>query len=387
MARRLNGEGTIYENKIRKRWECQISCIVNGKKTRKKVTGKTRKEVKEKAELLKMDLANAAEDIMTVGKWLDMWLSIYVRGHVKEKTKERYELAVNNHIVPYIGDKDVRKITSLEIQEFINILYESGGENGTGLSPRTVNSSRTILKTALKQAVGAGVIDKNPAVFTKPIKVERSEIQVLTQLECQRLVQTAYKESNKAFWIAVVIAVETGLRKGEVFGLRWRDIDFDKKCISVDTTIVTGNHGMKIQNSTKTKGSRRTIDITDTLIAKLQEYKVWQERYLSAIGAIDKYDGFLITSEVGTVKDPNNFTYVAFKRMLKNAGLSNGIRFHDLRHTHASQLLQAGVDVKSVSERLGHSSIRITLDTYAHVLPSMKDSVINKLNDLSLTGA
>lgn len=387
MARRLNGEGTIYENKIRKRWECQISCIVNGIKTRKKVTGKTRKEVKEKAELLKMDLANMAEDIMTVAKWLDMWLSIYVRGHVKEKTKERYELAVNNHIVPYIGDKDVRKITSLEIQEFINILYESGGENSTGLSPRTVNSSRTILKTALKQAVGAGVIDKNPAVFTKPIKVERSEIQVLTKLECQRLVQTAYKESNKAFWIAVVIALETGLRKGEVFGLRWRDIDFDKKCISVDTTIVTGNHGMKIQNSTKTKGSRRTIDITDTLIAKLQEYKVWQERYLSAIGATDKSDGFLITSEVGTVKDPNNFTYVAFKRMLKNAGLSNSIRFHDLRHTHASQLLQAGVDVKSVSERLGHSSIRITLDTYAHVLPSMKDSVINKLNDLSLTGA
>lgn len=108
---------------------------------------------------------------------------------------------------------------------------------------------------------------------------------------------------------------------------------------------------------------------------------VWCEGNVS-----EKSDNFIITSEVGTVKDPNNFTYVAFKRILRTASMNHDIRFHDLRHTHATQLLKSGVDVKSVSERLGHASIRITLDTYTHVLPGMKDKIIQKLNDLNLTG-
>lgn len=386
MRRRLNGEGTIYYNEARNCWEGQIQCIFKGKKNRKKVTGKSKKEVKEKIDALKKIIENDENKTLSVGNWLKQWLSVYVSGHVKLKTEERYSLAIYNHIIPYIGEEDIKTITSLRIQKFINELYEKGGKNGKGLSPRTVNSSRTILASALKQAMGAGIIEKNPVVFTKPIKVNRTKIHVLSKDECQKLVAAAYSESNKSFWIAIVIALETGLRKGEVFGLRWSDIDCDKKFLTVNTTIVTSNHGMIIQDSTKTKCSRRTVDITDSLIKKLEEYQKWQENYLNALNIAGKSDNFIITSEVGTVKDPNNFTYVAFKRILRTASMNHDIRFHDLRHTHATQLLKSGVDVKSVSERLGHASIRITLDTYTHVLPGMKDKIIQKLNDLNLTG-
>lgn len=385
MGKRLNGEGTIYYNESRNRWEGQISYVLNGKRKRKKVIGKSRKEVKEKAKEAKALLEEQVEEL-TLGKWLEQWLKVFVVGHVKLKTEERYKTAVKKHIIPNIGDINVKILTSLQIQEFINSLHENGGVKGIGLSPRTVNSARTVLSTALKQAVGAGIIDKNPVLFTKPIKTNRREISVLNKDECRKLVEAAKAESNQAFWIAVVIALETGLRKGEIFGLRWRDINFNKQQLTVNTTVVTSNHGIVIQDSTKTKHSRRTVKLTESTIRKLKEYKEWQLAYLDAIGAKDIYDGFLITSERGSVKDPNNFSYVTFKSLLKKAGLRDNIRFHDLRHTHATQLLQAGVDIKSVSERLGHSSIRITLDTYTHVLPSMNDNVIQKLSALKLSG-
>lgn len=387
MSKRLNGEGTIYKNTARNRWEGQFQCVINGKKCRKKVTGKNRREVKEKAEIIKLKMKADTSDIITISEWLEKWLNTYVRGHVKIKTQERYELAVYKHIIPCIGNSDIKKITPLEIQKFINSLYENGGENGTGLSPRTVNSARTILSSAFKQAVGADIIEKNPVVFTKPIKAERTNIHILKKYECQKIVSSAKKETNQSFWIAIVIALETGLRKGEIFGLRWSDIDFEKKCLSVNRTVVTGNHGIQIQNSAKTKSSRRTIDITEMLIKQLLKYRSWQNWYLSNISNVEnKPDEFLITSEKGTLKDPNSFTYVVFKRILRNAGVSEEVRFHDLRHTHATQLLKAGVDIKTVSERLGHTNIRITLDTYTHVLPSMKDNLITKLSGLNLAG-
>lgn len=387
MPRRLNGEGTIYFNKSRNRWECQYQCIISGKKYRKKVTGKTRKEVKEKAEIAKTKYTTQSNaEIITVSNWLHKWLSLYIKNHVSIKTEERYSLAINNHIIPYIGNENIATLSSIQIQQYIHDLHEHGGEKHNGLAPSTVNSARTILSSALKQAVGNKIISQNPVDFTKPIKKHQSTFAVLSNLECQKLTETAYHESNKSYWIAIALALETGFRKGEVFGLCWSDIDFIKKTISINRTVVTGNHGIIVQDSTKTKYSRRTIKITDSLIEKLKKYKIWQTAYLNAINISVNSNTFIITSEKGTIKDPNSYTDKVFKRILKSAGLCTKIRFHDLRHTHATQLLQAGIDIKSVSERLGHSSIRITLDTYTHILPSMKDNLITKLDNLNLSG-
>lgn len=382
MRRRSNGEGSFYYNELRKFWEYKYPYFINGKKSYKKFTGKTKKEIKTKVENFKSTIITD-KNTLTVSTWLRQWLKAYVEEHVKTTTEERYKLAIEKHIIPFIGDEPLVTLSSIKVQNFINDLYKTGSCDGTNLSPRTVNNARMILNNALKRAVGDNIINKNPVTFTKPIKVSIPKIHVLSIEECQKLVMSASQESNKAMAIALLVALETGFRKGEIFGLKWSDIDFEKKTISINRTCITSNHGLSIREETKTKYSRRTIEITDGLIKKLLEFKRWQEIYLDAI-SIKNYDGFIITSESGTVKDPNSYTNVVFKRILKRAELSQSIRFHDLRHTHATQLLQAGVDIKSVSHRLGHSSIRITLDTYAHVIPSMQDNVIQKLNELNL---
>lgn len=386
MSRRLNGEGSLYFNKSRNRWEYQFYCVINGKKSRKKVTGKTRKETKERAEIAKKNYEQSSEEIITISNWLKKWLLLYIKDHVSIKTEERYTLAINKHIIPYIGNENIRTLTAIKIQQYIHELHRHGGQNKNSLSPSTVNSARTILSSALKQAVGNNIIIKNPVDFTKPIKKSRITFSVLSSQECKKLTETAYHESNKAYWIAIAIALETGFRKGEIFGLCWADIDLERKTISVNKTVVTGNHGMIIQESTKTKSSRRTVTVTDSLIEKIRKYKIWQTEYLNNINITINDDTFLITSETGTIKDPNSYTDKVFKRILKSAGLSTKIRFHDLRHTHATQLLEAGTNIKAVSERLGHTNIRTTLDTYTHVLPSMKDDLIKNLDTLNLSG-
>lgn len=383
MGRRPNGEGSYYYNESRKFWEYKYPYIVNGKKKYKKFTAKTKKDIKNKVDQFKSTLTNN-NDTLTLGIWLRQWLNTYVEGHVKTTTEERYKLAVEKHIIPFIGNEPLSSLTSVKVQTFINELYKTGSCNGSTLSARTVNNARMILNNALKRAMGDNMIDRNPVTFTKPIKAAIPKIHVLSIDECQKLVISASQEPNKAMAIAIIIALETGFRKGEIFGLKWSDIDFDKKTISINRTCITSNHGAAIREDTKTKYSRRTIDITDGLVQKLISFRHWQSTYISAASLTNSYDGFIVTSETGTVKDPNSYTNIVFKRILKRAGLSHDIRFHDLRHTHATQLLQAGVDIKSVSHRLGHSSIRITLDTYAHVIPSMQDNVIQKLSELNL---
>lgn len=382
MGRRSNGEGSYYYNESRKFWEYKYPYYLNGQKKYKKFTAKTKKEIKPKVENFKATILTQ-ENTLTVSVWLRQWIKTYVEGHVKITTEERYRLAIEKHIIPFIGSEPLASLTSVKVQTFINDLYKTGSCNGSSLSARTVNNARMILNNALKRAMGDNLINKNPVTFTKPIKTEIPKINVLSVDECQKLVVSASQEPNKAMAIAIIIALETGFRKGEVFGLQWSDIDFKKKTISINRTCITSNHGLTVREDTKTKYSRRTIDITDGLLKKLNDFKHWQKIYLDAI-SVKNYDNFIITSESGTVKDPNSYTNIVFKRILKRAGLSKDIRFHDLRHTHATQLLQAGVDIKSVSHRLGHSSIRITLDTYAHVIPSMQDNVIKKLGELNL---
>lgn len=383
MTRRQNGTGSFYNNKERKFWEYKFPYVENGNIKMKKVTGKTKKEALEKAQQFK---DNLPKDNMgwSVESWMNEWLSVYVDKQVKTSTKERYSLAIKRHINPFLGKESLKELTPHAIQLFLYQIHRDGGTGGNPLSARTVNHTRMILSSALKCAVGNNFIDKNPCEFTKPIKTEPAKVHALSVEQCQKLVMSARQEPNKALWVAIIVALETGFRKGEVFGLKWSDIDFGGKQITVNRVCLTGNHGMRIQDNAKTKLSKRTVRVTDNLLEQLKEYRAWQETYLKACGIMNMYEGYVITSEKGTIKDPNNFTDVSLKRMLKRAGLSEKITFHDLRHTHATQLLKAGVDIKMISERLGHSSIRITLDTYAHVMPSMQSDLIKKLDGLNL---
>lgn len=387
MGRRNNGEGSYYFNIKREAWEYKLPYHDNfGIRRYKKFTGKTKKEIQKKVQRFKEERDEMADNVMKLKDWMDAWFNAYIVGHVKLRTEERYRLAIKRYIVPFIGDLPLDdSLTGMKVQVFLNELYNNGGQNGSKLAARTVNAARMILNSALKRAVGEHLIATNPVQLTKPIKAEPAVIRPLTQQECQMLVNSAWREPNKAMWIAVVLALETGFRKSEIFGLKWSDIDFENNRISITETAVTGNHGIMIHASGKTKYSRRTVEVTQGCMKKLRLYQKWQDTFIHAMCVMNNYENYLITAETGRIKDPNDFTNVVFKRILTRAGLDRKIRFHDLRHTHATQLLAAGVDIKTVSLRLGHASIRITLDTYVHVIPSMQNNAISKLEALGLT--
>ena len=387
MGRRNNGEGSYYFNIKREAWEYKLPYHDNfGIRRYKKFTGKTKKEIQKKVQRFKEERDEMADNVMKLKDWMDAWFNAYIVGHVKLRTEERYRLAIKRYIVPFIGDLPLDdSLTGMKVQVFLNELYNNGGQNGSKLAARTVNAARMILNSALKRAVGEHLIATNPVQLTKPIKAEPAVIRPLTQQECQMLVNSAWREPNKAMWIAVVLALETGFRKSEIFGLKWSDIDFENNRISITETAVTGNHGIMIQASGQTKYSRRTVEVTQGCMKKLRLYQKWQDTFIHAMCVMNNYENYLITAETGRIKDPNDFTNVVFKRILTRAGLDRKIRFHDLRHTHATQLLAAGVDIKTVSLRLGHASIRITLDTYVHVIPSMQNNAISKLEALGLT--
>lgn len=387
--KRSNGEGTVYYNKERNRYEGQFSYIdkSTGRLKRKFFSSKkSAKEVLRKAKEFKallekdVDVTNSNKPL---AEWLDYWLKNYKENMVRIKTYERYQTAVKMHINPYIGKYSLKALTTDIIQRHWSFLIKQGGIDKTGLAARTINSTRRLLIQALEDAVDLGYIVKNVAAKTKPMKTTRAEIRVLNRDEAMRLIAVA-KDYDMVAWIVVVLALGTGMRLAEIFGLSWGCINLDLGKLYVEQSAVKTNHGTIIQNELKTKNSRREIPLPKFVIEALVEYRNWQNNYykIKNTGLYVEH-GYVITNSYGNIRHPASFSYHVFKQeLLPRANISSKVRFHDLRHTHATWLLASGVNVKVVSERLGHSNIRITLDTYAHVIKTMQTVAVQKLDDI-----
>lgn len=388
--KRSNGEGTVYFNEKRQRYEGQFSYFDKDMQTVKRKffsSKKSAKEVLRKArefKALQEKGINPAKSDIQLGIWLDNWLKNYKQNTVRLKTYERYQTSVKMHINPYIGKYKLKILSTDILQKHWIFLLENGGVEQNGLAARTVNATRRLLIQALNDAVDLGYLEKNPALKTKPIKTNRSEIRILTRAEALRLMMVA-KEYDMVAWIVVVIALGTGMRLAEIFGLSWNCIDFRSAKLYVEQSAVKTNHGTVIQNEVKTKNSRREIPLPKFVVQALIEYKHWQEFYKIKNTGLFVDKGYVIANQYGNVRHPASFSYHIFKKiLLPRAGISEKVRFHDLRHTHATWLLASGVNVKVVSERLGHSTIRITLDTYAHVIKTMQTAAVEKLDNIYL---
>ncbi len=389
--KRSNGEGTVYYNKKRQRYEGQFSYFDRSSQVVKRkffTSKKSAKEVLQKAKKFKAMLDKGIDPVkanMSLGDWLLFWLDNYKKNTIRLKTYERYKTSVNQHLVPIMGKYSLRILTIDKIQRQWSFLLEHGGRNGQGLAARTVNSARRLLIQALEDAVDLGYLERNVAVKTKPMRTNRTSIMVLTRDEAMRLLSAA-KDFDMVAWIVIVIALGTGMRLSEIFGLNWNCIDFTAKKLYVEQSAIKTSHGTVIQNELKTDGSRREIPLPNFVINDLKEYKLWQDNFykLKNTGLyVD--EGYLITNQFGKIRHSASFSYHIFKKiLLPKAGISQEVRFHDLRHTHATWLLASGVNVKVVSERLGHSNIRITLDTYAHVLKTMQTAAVEKLDAIYL---
>ena len=384
---RASGEGTVYKNEKRDRWEGQFSYTdpETGEKKRKKVTGTTQKEVAAKGKafldaLKEGMLPNAGK--ITVWEWVERWLEDYAKVSVRIKTYEKYEQCMKGYIKNTIGHVQMQQLTAPDVQRVFNTMLKTGGRSGKGVSACTVRNTRQVFSMALNKAVQVGIVFRNVVRGTEPPRMAKEEIQPLDVVQVKKLLKVAgdgeyiyygvkqrQKPSDDTKYLLPMaemvlrVALGTGMRQGEVFGLKWSDIDFKKNTINVQRSLVSSRTKGMIFQEPKTKTSIRKIAIQKKLSKALEKYKKEQEWFATFLGdKFDNKDGLVFTNSFGCPVDAHNFTNRYFKRMLKQAGVADNFTFHDLRHTHATLLLKKGVNIKVISERLGHSKIQLTLD-------------------------
>ncbi len=377
MGKRGNGEGTVYEHKRNgKKVGYRGAYIVHTAKgpKRRYVGGKTREEVRRK-------LVKAIADrdgglvfdagSLTVGEYLDRWLSDCVKGTVRESTFERYGYVVRPHIKPTLGQIKLKSLTPAHVRGFYREKLDAG------LAPATIHKMHVVLHKALNQAVVDGLLPRNVTGGLKIPRMDREEINPLTAEEADRLIEAARGDRLKALY---VIAIHTGLRQGELLALKWQDLDLEAGTLRVRRTLTYagGRHSLA---EPKTKKSRRTVRLTAGAVAALHTHLQCQMGEMEHLGSLYRPGGLVFSNEIGGIINPSNLRNRSFARLLKRAELPTNTRFHDLRHTCATLLLSENVNPKIVSEMLGHASIAITLDTYSHVLPTMQESAIRALEN------
>ena len=369
---RGNGTGTVYprKNKDGKVIGYRGSYVVKGK--RYYVSAKTKTEAEQK---LRQGMTDADRGLtfdaggLTVDYYLDRWLNDSVQGTVGDTTFERYEQMVRLHIKPTLGRAKLKSLTPTHVRS----LYK---EKLRSRSPRTVQYIHVTLHKALKQAVADGLIPRNATEAVKPPQVRREEIHPLTPEQVNKLLEATRGERLEALY---VLAIHTGLRQGELLGLKWEDVDLEAGTLQVRRTLTTAKSG-PVLSTPKTKGSRRSVTLTQSAVEALRSHLQRQLGEIDRAASLWRENGLIFASEAGDPLDRRYLTNHRFKPLLKRAGLPP-IRFHDLRHTCATLLLGANVNPKIVSELLGHASIAITLDTYSHVLPNMQSEAAKALED------
>lgn len=308
---------------------------------------------------------------LTVGEFLQRWLRDYAQGAVRWTTLDSYRWLTEKHILPALGHIPLSHLKPLDLQQFYAQKLAGGRLDGRGgLAPRSVQYMHGLLREALGSAVKWQLLARNPAEAVDPPRRERAEMQVLDVGDVQAFLEAARGTRYYALW---VLDVTTGLRRGEMLGLRWQDIDLEAGTLAVRQTLVCVRGKVLIQPRAKTQASLRVVSLPEAAVEALRTHRAQQEDERRFARDYQDNDLVFCTPE-GRPVDPNNLAKRYFKPLLRQAGLPD-IRIQDLRHTHATMLLGAGVNLKLVSDRLGHTTTRMTADIYSHVLPRMRDEV------------
>lgn len=314
---------------------------------------------------------------MTVRQWLGTWLAT-VREEVSPKSHERYAEIVENFLMPKLGNLPLVKLAPNHIQEAYNEWATGGRLDGKegGLAPQTRRHIHRILRTALARAVEHQIIARNPAdVFKKRLpKVERREFVTLSTEQSAKLLETL--SHSRVYW-PVLLALSTGMRRGEILALRWKNVDLELGTLRVVESLEQTKTGIRFK--APKSGRHRAITLPAYAVQELRRLKREQAEALLALGVRQSADTLLCCRADGEPHQPLSLTY-EFARFMRRLKELPRVRFHDLRHSHATQLLASGVHPKIASERLGHASVGITLDLYSHVTETMQGEAAAKLD-------
>lgn len=314
----------------------------------------------------------------TVAQFFREWLEL-AKMRLRYSSLSGYRINIERHILPTLGEIPLADLRPEHLNKLYAELLANGRVDGTGgLSPRTVQYTRTILQRALKDAVRWGLVERNVTNLTDAPRVRTPEMKTWTRDEVRRFLSHVRRDR---YYVAWFLAVMTGLRRGELLGLRWRDVDLEAGRLQIRQTLVaTGN--VVLWSEPKTRGSRRVVVLPPDAIDMLRAHASLQDREKPAWSADNIGCDVVFTKPDGSPVHPDRFTRW-FARHARDAGLPH-IRLHDLRHTFATLALEAGIHAKVVSEMLGHSNIVITLETYSHVLPVIHEEAAGKVSDVIL---
>jgi integrase len=320
---------------------------------------------------------------LTVAQFLEEWLRGYVDLNCSPRTKASYEMIIRCHLIPELGSVSLSQLGPRHLQAFYGRQKAQGRIDGKGqLSPRTVRYCHSLLAEALGHAVKMGLLSRNVAQATEAPRCGQKVMPTLASEDVPVFLEAA---QESPYYTLFYLLLHTGLRRGEALALKWKNIDLGLASLGVSAylSVVKAAYklnGIYIVKEPKTSHSRRRVALSPSLALVLRQYKAEQEAQRALLGKSLTDDDFVFAHPDGTPLDPSTVSH-AFNKIVREAGLPH-IRLHDLRHTHASLLLQAGVHPKIVQERLGHSSIRVTLDTYSHVIGGLQEVAAQRFDDL-----
>jgi len=368
--------GVVVREKVTGSGEWWVFINYLGRRTSKKVgtrrnAEKVAENIEARIKLGKEFVGESQRLVPTLAEQYTVLERTYLNTALRSTTQSSYESNYRVHILPTLGHRRLNEITRTQVKDLVASLVEKG------LARPTIRIITAQLCALLNQAIEDGIIDFNPATnlakFYKNAPIRHKEIQPLTEPEIKAFLRSVLKYARQHF-VTFLCAIHTGMRTGELVGLQWGDIDFFGKFVTVRRAVVR-------RRIVETKTDKiRKIDLSDALAAELKKLKRHRQEQWLAKGHTE-IPKWVFCAENGNFFDPYNLKDRYFYKCLEKAGLRR-IRFHDLRHTFATLLLQNGESLAYVKDQLGHSSIRMTVDVYGHLVPGANRQAVNKLPSL-----
>lgn len=376
----MNGHIRKRKTKSGHTWQVIIDVGVDSKGKRKRIFKSVKGNKKEAEKLLtkllnEMDTGMYIEESkITLKDYLKDWLKTYVEVNLSPTTLDGYRYNIELHIIPYIGDIPLQQLKPMHIQKLYQTLLKEGRRDGKGgLSAKSVRYVHRNLREALEHALKMEMINRNVADLVTLPKVKAYQVSVYDEDEVLTLLE---KARGTDLEVPITLAVILGLRRGEMLGLKWADVDFKNHIFVIRNNLVDTSQGLILKSPKSQKGSR-IIDIPETLAQLLKRHKKSQLKNKLQLGGHYQDNDLVCCSNDGSFIPPKYFSQ-KFSRFLVRNDLKK-IRLHDLRHTNATLMLKYGVPAKLASQRLGHSSVGITLDLYSHVIGDMQQEVSDKI--------